>query len=202
MRAAVVDRDVAQRHDPCRSRCRPRPPTTCAPNGNDATRLLEVVLDEQRLAAARSALVASSAHVERRRRHAGDAEPAVVGDHDVVGRASSSSAASSLRLVAQRGATPRAPRCRRAAANASRRCRHHAARARCRTARSVMLSIGMPSSAATICEYAVAWPWPCADVPAFTVAVPSSCTSTVGELAPGAAGGDLDVHRRCRCRAA
>ena len=39
-------------------------------------------------------------------------------------------------------------------------------------------SIGMPSSPETSCEYAVAWPWPCADVPAFTVALPSGCTST------------------------
>ena len=52
----------------------------------------------------------------------------------------------------------------------------------------------MPSSADTICEYAVAWPWPCADVPALSVALPSWCTST-SEYSPPAAAGDLDVER-------
>ena len=36
----------------------------------------------------------------------------------------------------------------------------------------------MPSWSATIMANAVAWPWPWADVPAVTVAVPSSWTST------------------------
>ena len=39
-------------------------------------------------------------------------------------------------------------------------------------------SIGMPSRSLTSMANAVAWPWPCADVPAEMVAEPSACTVT------------------------
>ncbi len=48
-----------------------------------------------------------------------------------------------------------------------------------------MRSIGMPVRDETIMANAVWWPWPCADVPAMTVAEPSAWTSTAPySLAP------------------
>ena len=44
--------------------------------------------------------------------------------------------------------------------------------------------MGTPNWSAAICENAVAWPWPCAEVPALTVIMPSSCTSTSANSAP------------------
>ena len=40
-----------------------------------------------------------------------------------------------------------------------------------------MSSIGMPSSAEASIDHAVAWPWPCGEVPVNTVARPSGRTS-------------------------
>ena len=43
---------------------------------------------------------------------------------------------------------------------------------------NVIFSSGIPSRSATSIENAVGWPWPCPDVPAAMVAVPSACTVT------------------------
>ena len=51
---------------------------------------------------------------------------------------------------------------------------------------TVTLSIGMPSSASTSMAQAVWWPWPCAELPVYTVAVPSPCT-TSRAVSPAAA---------------
>ncbi len=49
----------------------------------------------------------------------------------------------------------------------------------------VMRSTGMPVWSLRIMANAVWWPWPCENVPARTVADPSSCTSTAPySLAP------------------
>ena len=55
---------------------------------------------------------------------------------------------------------------------------------------SVMRSIGMPVCSVVIIDQAVSWPWPCGDVPVYTVADPSSCTSI---LALSPAGGTPPV---------
>ena len=44
---------------------------------------------------------------------------------------------------------------------------------------SVILSIGMPSSALASMAHTVSWPWPCGEVPVKMVALPSGWTSTV-----------------------
>ena len=44
---------------------------------------------------------------------------------------------------------------------------------------SVILSTGMPSSSLASIAHAVAWPWPCGEVPVRIVALPSGWTSTV-----------------------
>ena len=43
---------------------------------------------------------------------------------------------------------------------------------------TVIDAIGMPSSLAAIIAHAVWWPWPCDEVPLYTVAVPSSLITT------------------------
>ena len=65
-------------------------------------------------------------------------------------------------------------------------------------------STGMPVWSWTSMANAVWWPWPWENVPARTVAEPSSWTSTAPNSLVAAAGGDLDVgadtdaERRCR----
>ena len=51
---------------------------------------------------------------------------------------------------------------------------------------TVTFAISMPSSASTSMAQAVWWPWPCAELPVYTVAVPSPCTIS-REVSPPAA---------------
>ena len=201
--AAVVDRDVAERLDPPGLACRPRPPRRARRTGTSRpparSRARTASGDRRR----RWPWSASSAHVERLARHAGDAEAAVVADARCRrARPRAARPRGCLRLLDARASTPRAPRSRRAAATASRRCRRRAARARCRTARSVICSIGMPSSPDTICENAVAWPWPCAEVPAFTRGAAVVVHLDRGVLARPPPAVISTYARRRRCRAA
>ena len=78
-----------------------------------------------------------------------------------------------------------------------------------------MFSSGMPSWSDAIIEKLVAWPWPCADVPDRTVAVPSACTSTwpyslppnpvistyVASPMPSSLVSPASIRRRCSARA-
>ena len=199
---AVVDGDVADRRRPRRSPGRPRRPHVGPERERRARLRRSRPRRQQRLAVGRPPRSASAAQDERRRRHAGDADPSVVGDDDVLGRGleqvapRASRAWSSTRLgrpVHRRPADLQRPRPTGAPPRG--------------TSAGVGLdeadrSIGMPSWSATIMANDVAWPWPCADVPTMTVAVPSGWTSTSAVLAAAAAGGDLDVACSRRCRAA
>ena len=179
---AVVDRDVLARRDPAGLGVDLDDRDVRAERER-GTGPLGVVLHHQRLAALRcrpprapTTRAPCSAHPRRRggRRRRRRCLPARL-------RAARLRAPWPSRRRASRSG---GPRCRRAAPSATRRCRRRAARARCRTARSVICSIGTPSWSATICVNAVAWPCPCADVPAFTVTRPSSCTSTSANSEP------------------
>ena len=45
-------------------------------------------------------------------------------------------------------------------------------------------AIGTPSVHDTSCAHVVSWPWPCGEVPVFTVTVPSSATVQVPTSTP------------------
>ena len=109
---------------------------------------------------------ASSAHVSAVAGTPATPRRAVVGQHDVVRRRPRAARGRERRgLLEHARRRAAAPRCRRAAATASRRCRRRAARARCRTARSGSARSGCRAGRDTIIANAVAWPWPCAEVP-------------------------------------
>ena len=172
---------------------------TCAPNGNVAPCGREVVLGAQRLAVVlgRGGDLGPD---DGRAGHAGDAGTPPSVDLDVVRLASSSDAAMSRARASTRSAAPR-PRCRRAAASASRRCPGRAGRPRCRTARSRIDSIGTPSWSADDHRErrGVALAVRRRAGPDGDRAV--ACDLDDAELA-AAATGDLDVAGRARCRAA
>ena len=84
--AAVVDRDVADRRRPGRSRCRPRRPTTCAPNGNVAPDCAKSCSTTSGIAVVGGLASRAPPTSSALRRHAGDAERPSSSTHDVVGR--------------------------------------------------------------------------------------------------------------------
>ena len=163
--AAVVDGDVADGARPGRSRVSTSTTATWAPKGKRGA-----ALDGSRptpasaLALRSTASRASSAQRQGPGRHAGHADPAVVGDDDVVGAglelaAASSRARSSTSSVAvEHGAAADLQRPRAAGAPAR---RHHG-------------GVGLDEAdrldrdaerSATIMANEVAWPWPWPEVP-------------------------------------
>ena len=134
--AAVVDRDVADGSTWPVS-VSTSTTDTCAPNGNDAPDCTKSCSTASGMPSS-VALVATSAHViDFDGTPATPRVPSSV-THDVLRRGLEQVGGEAARPVEHARATPRAPRCRRAAATVNRRCRRHAAPARCRTARSAM----------------------------------------------------------------
>ena len=209
MRAAVVDRDVAQRARPARSRCRPRRPRCASRTGTTNRPALKSSSCASAAPCLRPAGVAgsftaaaSSAHdsgSRGRRRPRGRRRRRTMSSGFASSRCAAScfAWASTSSLATEQRAAADLQRARPAGAAAP------------RDTRGVGLDdadlsrSGRRACSLTIIENVVSWPWPCALVPtrAVTRAVVVDLDRAV-LLVNADRRGDLDVRRRRRCRAA